>query len=271
MYRYVCPDGHQQKEYRERSDRMMNGVCEHRLRFDPSSPGAIPICGKPTVYADAPKPRAPLTASIRNQEQLSGKAWHRFKCEVCGAESDLEFDLHKNPDALIRKYDCNAQFVMVHDGTTDEGEHLTVMRDENNEVTTKVCAGKTAVLLTAAVRTYFNRMYPTGYLDRGLGVYVRNEDHRQAEMDRQGVAEVGDSFELSMDNNIRAVADQHQRVADEYDEVQTMMDRDKTANIIRQATESGQLKEEQKKRDVRYHGRGASWKRQDEVKRILDR
>tara|TARA_Y100001938_G_C7949748_1_gene358675 strand:- start:40 stop:675 length:636 start_codon:yes stop_codon:yes gene_type:complete len=189
----------------------------------------------------------------------SGKVWHEFVCEECGNTMDIELDLKNNPDLVSESQPCDRSWTLV-----DENDEI--MLDENDQAQIKPCDGQAWIRYGFQVATFFNRKFPTGYYDRGLGVYVRDENHRKAEMKKRGLMELKEGGDFTIDAQIRERADKHAKVAREYDELEQRNQANGVGRTVKQAQESGQLKDVMKKREVRYHGHGskpsdAYWRR----------
>ena len=189
----------------------------------------------------------------------SGKVWHEFVCVECGNAMDVELDLKIDPDAVTRPRECDRTWTLV--SADDE-----ILLDENDRPQLKRCEGEARVKWGFQVATYFNRKFPTGYYDRGLGCYVRDEKHRQMEMKKRNLVELKEGADLTMDAQLRDRADKHAQVEREYQDLENRYEVSDVGRTIKRAQESGELNDTMKKRQVRYHGHGskpqdAYWRR----------
>ena len=197
--------------------------------------------------------------TIRYRGGWSGKVWHEFVCADCGNEMDIELDLKNEPDLITEPQPCDRTWTMV----TEDDE---ILLDENEQPQIKRCDGEARIRYGFQVATWFNRKFPTGYYDRGLGVYVRDEKHRQTEMKKRGYMELKEGGDFTIDAQIRERSDKHAKVAREYYELEQRNEASGVGRTIKQAQETGELKDTMKKREVRYHGHGskpqdAYWRR----------
>lgn len=189
----------------------------------------------------------------------SGKVWHEFVCAECGNPMDVQLNLKEDPDALDRPIECDRTWTLV--GADDE-----VLLDADNNAQIKHCDGMARVKYGFQVATFFNRKYPSGYYDRGLGCYVRDEKHRKQEMKKRNLVELKEGMDFTMDAQIRERQAKHTKVAQEYQELEAQYTSSEVGRTIRQAQDTGELKDVMKKREVRYHGHGskpqdAYWRR----------
>jgi len=240
LYEYKCPDGHLTEvvvKYANRTDEALCATdgCENTAQWRPA------VSAKEEPTSDAPN-----GVKMRNPERWSGFAWHEFVCTTCGNEMLEHLNIKEDPDALDKPIACARTWTLV------DGEGALVLGDDD-EPQLKRCDGQAHVRISFQVQTFFNRKFPTGYYDRGLGCYVRDEKHRREEMKKRNFVELKEGMDFSMDASLRAREDNHARIAREFEELEAKNQSSGVAQALSRAEETGELKDVMKKRQVRYH------------------